>query len=181
MRILILISLFACSALGAAEMWRWVDKDGVIHYQDQPAPGAEKITVSSAPRVGTTAPAPARSGQSSVAPREFRYASCAIGSPAQDETFNNVNSVSASITLTPGLRPGDRVLMTLNGRKVDNWPDSATGYVLTGLFRGSYSLGAQVLDEGGRSICNSPPVAFHIRQPSLLSPARPKLPKPTGP
>lgn len=184
MRYLILLTLTACSALGAAEMWRWVDSDGVVHFADRAVPGAEKFTLQStqkpsAPAAGTAPPA-----RTAVRPADFRYTSCAITSPGQDEVFNNVNAVIASIELLPGQRPGDRVLMNLNGRRVANWPEAALGFTLTELYRGTYSLSAQILDEAGKTMCTSAQVSFHIRQPSMLTPATqvPKAPRvPTVP
>jgi hypothetical protein len=39
-----LLTVFAGSlAVQAAVVYRWVDADGVVHFSDQPVPGAEKI------------------------------------------------------------------------------------------------------------------------------------------
>lgn len=170
MRYLILLTLTVCSAVGAAEMWRWVDSDGVVHYADRAVPGAERFTLQSTPKPSTPAAPAAPPARTSARPADFRYTSCAITNPAADQVFNNVNTVNASIELLPGQRPGDRVLMNLNGRRVANWPEAAQGYVLTDLYRGSYSLSAQVVDEAGKTMCSSPSVTFHIRQPSMLTP-----------
>jgi hypothetical protein len=40
------------------------------------------------------------------------------------------------------------------------------------LNRGSYTLAVRVLDASGRTVCASPIVNFHVRQPSLLAPGR---------
>ena len=184
MRYLILLTLAVCSAVGAAEMWRWVDKDGVVHYADRPAPGAEKFTMQSTQKPAAPAgpaPPPART---SARPAEFRYASCAITSPTPDQVFNSVTAVNAGIELLPGQRPGDRVMMQLDGRRVANWPEGAQGFMLTDLSRGSYTLTAQIVDEAGKTMCTSAPVSFHIRQPSMLAPSSsvPTAPRvPTAP
>jgi hypothetical protein len=183
MRYLILLTLTVCSAVGAAEMWRWVDKDGVVHYADTPSPGAEKFTLQSTQKPTTPAGPAAPPARTSTRPA-FRYASCAITTPAPDQVFNNVTAVNAGIELLPGQRPGDRILMQLNGRRVANWPEGAQGFMLTELFRGSYTLTAQIIDESGKTMCTSATVSFHIRQPSMQTPSGgvPSAPRvPTAP
>ena len=49
------LSLLACAlcalTIGAAEVYRWVDADGKVHFSDAPPPGvvAEKLALKSAP------------------------------------------------------------------------------------------------------------------------------------
>lgn len=178
--------LLAASPLGAMNVYRWVDKDGVVHLSDQPTPGAEKIPVKGAPKPGSVSPAytpansGANSGDSETAPTagtRFRYTSCAVSSPAQDETFNSTDVVGVGIELLPGYRAGDRIEVQLNGQRVPDWPDTSTSYLLTGLARGSYSLTVTVLGPDGSLMCAAAPIGFHVQQPSLLSPGRKLAPK----
>jgi Domain of unknown function (DUF4124) len=172
-----LLSMVALTA-GAADTWRWVDANGVTHYSDRPIQGAEKVNLGSAPKPGSVvAPAATASGNSQQdSNTRLPYSRCAIASPAKDEVFSNVNSASASVDIVPVLQSDDRVRVVLNGRPVTNWPDSAASYTLTGLNRGSYVLAAQVVDAGGKVMCNGATSSFHVRQASLLSPQR--RPKP---
>ena len=49
MRLWLLMLLIAAAGLAAAaETYRWVDKDGHVHYSDRPRPGAERIELESA-------------------------------------------------------------------------------------------------------------------------------------
>jgi hypothetical protein len=43
---------------------------------------------------------------------------------------------------------------------------------LNGLFRGTYTLSARVLDASNRVLCTGPSISFNIQQASILSPAR---------
>jgi hypothetical protein len=180
MRKLTSILLLICGTpLGAAETWRWVDANGVTHYSDRPAPGAERITVN-APRPGSVVqPAPATSTTTALPPDRAAvpYTRCAITSPGNDEVFNAVNAVSASLALEPALQDNHHVQVMLNGRAVANWPEGALNYTLTDLYRGSYSLFARIVDLDGKMVCSGAPVTFHVRQPSLLSPARAPVPR----
>jgi hypothetical protein len=53
--------VLACSATAGTEVYKWVDKDGVVHYGDEPPEDtkSEKLTIESAPSI----PATTRPGQ----------------------------------------------------------------------------------------------------------------------
>ena len=171
--------LLGASSLGAMEAWRWTDKDGVVHYSDQPMPGAEKVQLNAAPKPGSVAPPTSRPQDSEDSARNppFRYTSCTVASPAQDEVFESVDSVGVSLQVLPGLRPGDRVEVRLNGQVVTDWPPSSTGYQLSGLARGNYQLSGRVLDADGHTMCTLTGSSFNVHQPSLLTPGRPPPPR----
>lgn len=44
------LALIASSATLAADVWRWTDAQGVVHYSDQPVPGAVRIKQTSTAR-----------------------------------------------------------------------------------------------------------------------------------
>jgi hypothetical protein len=164
----------------AAQMYKWVDRNGVTHYSDRPAPGAERIEIQpaqtfSAPRPST----PARGARAGADPNQpFRYDNCAISSPANDEVFLNVQRVSASWQFTPALRPGDTVRVVLDGQLVPGLTESAQSVTFDPIVRGTHTLQITALDEEGRTACESS-VTFHVRQPSLLQPNRvPPRPQP---
>ena len=169
------LTLLAVGPLGAMEVYRWVDKDGVVHFSDQPTEGAQKIPLKGAPRPGSVAPAntpvnTAESEGSRPAVEAFRYSACSISSPAQDETFSSPDAVGVAIDLQPGFRQGDRIQVQLNGQRVQDWPESSTSYLLTALPRGSYTLSVTVLGPDGERMCTAAPVGFQVTQPSILTP-----------
>jgi Domain of unknown function (DUF4124) len=178
MRKLALLLSMVAMAASATDTWRWVDANGVTHYSDRPTQGAEKVNLGSAPKPGSVVAPVAAAGSNSSQDSNVRvpYSRCAIVSPAKDEVFNNVNSVSATVEIAPVMQAEDRVRVVLNGRPVTSWPDSAASYTLTGLNRGSYVLAAQIVDAGGKVMCNGTTSSFHVRQATVLSPLR--RPKP---
>ncbi|MEO6079527.1 MAG: DUF4124 domain-containing protein [Steroidobacteraceae bacterium] len=162
----------------AAETWRWKDERGVVHYSDRPVAGAQRIDVVPASGAGTdtnTAPTSApRRAEQPAAP--FRYSSCIVAAPANDEVFNAVRSVSVSVQISPGLQSGHRMQVLLDGAVFAGWPAGALGHTLLDLDRGTHRLAVQVLDAGNQSLCTGPTISFHVRQPSILSPARKAAP-----
>lgn len=163
---------------GAAEMWRWKDADGVVHYSDRPVQGAERIDVraqnATGANVGTTA-ARAPRPEAPPAPSAARYKRCEVTSPTNDQVFNSVSAVMASLSIEPGLQVGHQLQVLLNGQAVQDWPAGVMSHTFLNLYRGSYTLSVRVLD-GNRELCSGPAVNFHVRLPSVLAPGR----QPTG-
>jgi len=177
MRILTsILGLLAMSGPLAAATYKWVDKDGSVHYSDQPQPGAEVIHVDTTPPGSVVTPAARAPAAAAPAGKPFTYASCAVSSPSQDQVFFNTRSVNVSLNVMPALQPDHTIVVKVNGGKVA-WPAGSTSYLLQDLSRGSFSVNAQVLNEKGVAVCNGPSVTFHIRQPSMLTPGAKAAPK----
>jgi hypothetical protein len=178
--ILFTLLLVPCSAVLAATVYKWVDEKGVTHYSDQPNPGAEKVKVSSAQSYQAAAAAPNRSpdvvlpNQTSSGPT---YSTCAIASPSNEQVFTNVTSVTGSMSLQPSLLAGHRVAIALDGKRVEGVSSSSSAFTVSPVFRGSHTLNLVVEDANGGVVCSSPPVTFHIRQPSAQAPRATSRPR----
>jgi Domain of unknown function (DUF4124) len=171
-RAALLSMLIALSATGA-EMWRWKDADGVTHYSDRPVEGAERMEVRSQNSTGEIAARPrAPVVLPPPPPPLFNYARCLVTVPNNDQVFNNMNTVQAAIAVEPDLQAGHQLQVLLNGQPDPQWQSGTRARLLVNLNRGSYTLAVRVLDASGRTVCASPIVNFHVRQPSLLAPGR---------
>jgi Domain of unknown function (DUF4124) len=188
MRTAVLVFALLVSLAAAAEdIWRWVDRDGVVHYSDRPAPGAEKIDL----KVQTYTPPPAPAA-ASVQPAESRkptepvtYRSVEIWEPAQDQAIVNMGgNLSVRMRVDPELAPGDSIYLYVDGQRYDDAAHNALDIDLTDVPRGSHTLAAVVTDPQGKTLIQSPPVVFHIVQTSVATPPQgPALrlkPKPHG-
>ena len=184
---LILAGLAVALVAHSQEIYRWVDKDGVVHYSDQPdSPNAELINVieSNSYEAADTAP-PAGGGSDDADEPDDEggaspYTSFSIVSPAPDEVFFGADAViSVSADLQGTLRPDHTVAFFLNGNRKE--ADSlSTDYA--GLARGTYFLRASILDGNGKPVITSQQTTFHVRQPSINSPQSPQAPpKPKPP
>jgi hypothetical protein len=182
MRMLLILAGLAVSLAAASqEIYRWVDKDGIVHYADQPgAANAELINVI-AP---STYEAPDSASYSSSGaddtgggrsePTASPYTSLSITSPSPDQVYFGADAVVlASVELGGTLQPDHTIAFFLNG---DRQPGEGGSTEFSGLARGSYSLRAAVLDQDGNPVIQSRPVSFHVRQPSKLSPQSPQAP-----
>ncbi len=170
------VMLLVAASLGAAEAYRWVDKDGVVHYSDKLVPGAEKVPLVSAPKPGSVPQNFTPSAPRTAEP-ETRYSACLITSPVAEQTFGIADAISIVVATQPGLQPGDRLSVTLNGSRIEDWPTGGTTHQVSGLPRGSYTLLAIVTGPAGTAKCSTAPLSFNVFQPSLLSPERKPAPR----
>ena len=180
--VLLLGSLCAVSAALATTYVR-VEKDGTKTYSDRPIPGGQPVDLQ--PAQTYSAPS-AATGSDSQRPREeqllqqtddFRYQNCGV-TPPNDTTFQNPESVLISVSISPSLRLGDIITLTVDGQPVGG-PNSLS-YTLSPAYRGTHTVGVNVANPNGKVVCNSTSV-FHVMQPGLNSPARQPAPRPPRP
>jgi hypothetical protein len=164
--------LFAASTTLATTYVR-VEKDGTKTYSDRPLPGGQPIDVQpaqtySAPPVNTAPSSVPREQRLLSEVDDFRYANCSTR-PGQDETFTNPEAVNLSVSLSPPLRPGDTIDLTVDGRSVG---DGTGSYTLRApIDRGTHTVAVNVKDRFGRSLCTASS-QFHVFRPSVNMPGR---------
>lgn len=172
------VLLATVAAAGAT--YRWVEGDGV-HYSDQPHPGAEKIFLGetqtySAPAAPAADATPAPTPPAATAPAAFRYDSCAVVQPAEDQVLIDVEKVTVAVQVSPAKRSGDRVVLYFDKQPIEPLSPDQTEFQITPIDRGTHSASASVRDARGKTLCHSPAVTFHVRQPSVLAPLNPNNP-----
>jgi hypothetical protein len=167
--------LLAAFAAQAAVVYKWVDADGVVHFSDQPVPGAQKInTDGSAGHSGTSfgvkgaaADDSAKKGQTG-SPDD--YTVLEITAPEHDQSFFGDAPVNAHLSLSPSLELNHVVTWFLNGTPIENSGSDPASITLSGLARGTYALSASVLDQASGKSRSAEAVNFYVKEPSLLSP-----------
>jgi hypothetical protein len=177
---LILAGLALPLAAASQEIYRWVDKDGVVHYEDQPnSPDAVLIDVI-APNEYESGDTASANYESTPDPQDEgaagNYGSLSIISPSADQVFFGADAaVTVTASLDGELMSGHSLVFFVNGAR-----RAAEGLSLAlgNLPRGSYTVGATVLDENGRPVVSSEQTRFHVRQPSINSPQSPQAPRP---
>ena len=163
---LLVVGLLATTAV-AAQAYRWVDENGVVHYSDRPELGAEQILLQDSNT--TTVRRPAQLGGQSADDQEaeeeegpFRYESIEVASPGAEETLWNIDGVlNVSIALTPALRPGHQVRVYFDGE-----PRMVTGtsFQIQEVWRGVHNIQVEVLNEGGELMIRSRTNRFYVQQ-----------------
>jgi hypothetical protein len=161
--------LFAAYTADGAVIYKWIDADGVVHFSDQPVPGAEKIVTSSPTNngIGGTVSA-STSSQPPAKLAAMAYTQFSIESPAKEQVFFNDEIVPIRLMLEPALRPNQTISWHLNGKELDDQPPTAVSFTLQSLARGTYVLAATITDSMTGESKTSDSVTFYMRQPSEL-------------
>lgn len=164
---LLLIALATLPAQAKDEIYRWVDKDGVIHYGARPP--AKDAKPAALPELQIYKPsASAAKAQSAAAPPPVAEAlELRITAPVADETFRDADGlIPVNALLTPALPAGGGYVFYLDGVSQNPKPWSSSTYVLTGVERGEHTVSVAVVDKTGRELKRSAAVSFHSKPPS---------------
>ena len=174
---LIIAGMLLSLAAEPQEIYRWVDKDGVVHYADQPgAPDAERVEIASSNEYEATPPDFSGGSTYSQQPVPLPYSSLTITSPAPDEVFFGADAViTGTAELAGELRSDHTLVFFVDGNRVTADGESVE---IANLDRGMHFLRAAILDQNGALLLSSPQVTFHVREPSIRSPQSPQAPKP---
>lgn len=165
MRILLLASLLL-PALALAEVYRWTDSDGVVHYSDQPAPDAERAEL---PKLQTVE-SPTETGGDSVAetPEKTHSPALTLAGPDPETTFRDARGlVPVRVSMDRELGRGERLVYYLDGNPVVE--ARKTRVQLEGVERGTHRLHA-ALKSGDRELARTRTVTVYVKPPSALSP-----------
>jgi hypothetical protein len=155
-------------------IYKWTDSGGLVHYSDQPVPGAEKIVTSGSSLNGMTSTASSGTAAGASAQKPAVPGSAltrfSITSPAADQTFFGDETIGVHLALEPELKPDQSITWHLNGKELEDQGSSATQFTLPHLERGTYVIAATITDQKTGSSQTTDSVNFFVRQPSELSP-----------
>jgi hypothetical protein len=133
-------------------VYKWVDKNGKVHFSDQPKDGAKKMTVRNVQSVDQVI---SERGKKLLKPVEkeinpydaFQYKSLEIVTPEHEQAqWSNDGVVNVSIKIEPKLRDLDRLKVTLNGEVVSQHQNKLD-FILEGVERGEHLLTVEIIDE----------------------------------
>ncbi|HEY4970614.1 MAG TPA: DUF4124 domain-containing protein [Steroidobacteraceae bacterium] len=173
-----MLATLAAFAAQAAVVYKWTDADGVIHFSDQPVPGAEKIHTSAGSLNGAVAPARSnldvpQAGAQKEAP-VLGYTEFAIASPVANQTFFGDEPINVGLALEPAIKSNHTLSWHLNGKELEDQGSNATQFKLPHLDRGTYAIAATITDPQSGESRSTESVTFYVRQPSELSPQHQK-------
>lgn len=148
----------------ADTVYKWVDAQGNVHYSDKPQPGAQKLklpAVQSYAAPAVAMPALPPPGNQTAAAPAMKFT---LSSPTDQETFWNVQEVTVTATVSPGLPPGASVTFHLDGQT--KGPAPSLSATFQDVYRGSHTASATLTLPGGREM-NAGPVTFYVHQASI--------------
>nr|WP_298722333.1 DUF4124 domain-containing protein [uncultured Steroidobacter sp.] len=161
----------AAPAFAGQTVYKWVDEKGVTHFSDQPVSGAEKVELSSGGNRAASPP-PSYTPSASQEPKAKpgpAYSRFVVESPQQDQAIINTGGkVTVQLSATPAIGPGHTVALYLDGAPVSDFNPNGMNYEFSDVPRGTHTVKAVVI-ENGKTIQETPPVTFHVRQETIFS------------
>jgi hypothetical protein len=164
----LLILLSVCFVLPAmADVYRWTDKDGVIHYTDKPPePGAKPVDLPQLQTFKPDALPSLHAGPDAPPAAKTVKVSISISTPAAEETIRDgEGKVPVSVTAVP--ESGQGIIYTLDGAAQNKQPTPSSAYLLTGVERGEHSIGASLVDASGKTLATAAPVTIYMMPPTV--------------
>lgn len=152
-----------------AEVYRWVDPEGVVHFADEPVPGAKPVRNKSI----TTIPAKAFTSSTDKTKRSAElqhYEYIKITAPTSQSTIWDANGrVAVVLECKPALRKQDGIVLLLDNQAIAK-PTKNRLIALAGITRGAHTLSAKIVNGQHKTIQSSKTVVFYLQKPRLTKP-----------
>lgn len=167
---ILIIPLMICVGVIHAQIFKWTDSNGVVHFSDHPHDGAKVIKLPDAQTYSPPA-VPALNNEASTANEKSSnssgevYTSLAITQPLNEATIrNNKGYLVVVAQLQPELIPGNKYQLLFDGAPLgDAQPNPA--FQLNGINRGSHTVAVQVVNAEGDALITSDSVTFFMHRP----------------
>ena len=163
--------LFFLAIPVSAEVYRNVDAYGNVTYSDEPSEGAEAVEVK--PATTITLPKPEAVQETEKLREEVQregaaYESLSFAYPDNNQAFySGSGDVQFEVRSTPGLQPGHKYEVTLDGQPVGQ---STSGSItVNNVFRGNHEARVHIVDENGVQVKTGSPITFTVHRPSALN------------
>ncbi len=171
--LLLILGLLGSVLAAHAEIYTWVDAQGVRHYSDRAAgPQARAADLPGIQTVEGSDAAPAAKNDNAVSARQPQQSrSPELLQPQPQDTIRSAQGVvpiEVSIG-DDGLRSGEQVVYYLDGAPVAESPTEALQFQLGGVPRGAHTLSVALLYQG-RELRRTDAVTFYMDQPAAITP-----------
>lgn len=166
------LGLILAASATAADVYRWVDDKGVVHYGDKPQhPGDQPVQLPQLQtyKSGTAPPGfanPADSSSSAAAKGKPPAAATAIAitAPEADETIRDADG-RVQVNVSGQAGHGQGLVYYLDGAAQNAAPTAATSYLLSGVERGDHSISVALVGADGQEVLRSAEVTIHMMPP----------------
>lgn len=180
--IIFFITFFCLTA--NAEIYKSVDKNGVVTFSDQPTPTSEvaklgevNIVTKAVPKTIIKATTDATNAVDPT--KHVDYTDFTISSQKNEDTVWNADSLPVSVNITPALQEGDTVQFLLNGSAVVPAVASTSTSIpkvineQAVLVRGTHTISANVLNASGEVLKTTPSITVFLHYTSVNQPHPP--------
>lgn len=174
MKVFVSLLLMMIICASNAQIYKWIDNQGGVHFSDTPQKGAQIITLpdeqnsSSLPSVTPqTATKSNKLHDHTLVKLKHSYTKMEIVRPESGATIrNNQGFVTVTAQTEPDLFPGDKLQLLYDNAALGA-PQKNPVFEINGMYRGSHTLAVQVMDEAGNAIDSSDPITIYVFRPRV--------------
>ncbi len=177
MRTRLLIILLLLPMFAYATVYKWVDKEGKVHYSDTPIENAQAVEFKSNTQNNIKLPPPVvlpKHSQSQTQTKQEGY-QLNIISPAEEETLRDNNgNITLSVNISPDLANSHQLLLLMDG-KVIGPPQRSSIFHLENIDRGEHIFKVQVITQNGKQLALTPPRTVFLHRAIINSAVKPAI------
>jgi len=183
MRLFLSILLLLGLAMNAqAEIYKWTDQKGNVHFSDSPHPGASQVILPAAqmqdPVTASNPPAATNNPPSVSSPTvtvtspppvvAHTYQKLDITAPLdQASIFNGPGEFTVTVNVVPSIMKGDKLQVLLDGKITGE--SNGNSVTLTPVDRGTHQVQAQIVDASNKTLISSKTITVFVHRASLLN------------
>lgn len=171
-KLVLTLSLALIASPACAEIYKWTDSNGNVHFSDKPHDGAEKVTLPpvqtySAPPTPVEEKKESNENSKKETTENAVYHEFTIVQPTDQATiWNNSGNMSVVVQTDPPLRPGDMIQLLMDNEPVGD-PQTSTTFDLTSLDRGSHTLVAKIINANGEVVATTDPLTVYMHKATV--------------
>ncbi|ABO25425.1 conserved hypothetical protein [Shewanella loihica PV-4] len=168
MRPILLFTLLLMTLGAQAAIYKWVDKDGKVHYSDTPVENSTQVEFKENTENQIKLPPPAVREPLTPAkeePKELYKLS--ISSPSEEETLRDNNgNITVIGSITPDLAAGHVLVLLMDG-KVVSTPQASPVFTLENVDRGEHKFEIKALAQNGKQLASTPPRTVFLHRATI--------------
>ncbi|MGR6871705.1 DUF4124 domain-containing protein [Pseudomonas sp. HK3] len=165
----LLLLLLLTPFIASAQVYTWVNEQGVRVYGDEPPAHASKAELPELQEVKMPKMVQKKEATTEQEENGFKgYRLLEIISPKEDHmiTTGHAGKTTVQVHIQPELQPKHEVTLLLDGQPVKT--GSQLQFQLDNLNRGSHLLQVHIKDQG-KLLISSPKRRIHVQRPSILN------------
>ncbi|QUN05739.1 DUF4124 domain-containing protein [Shewanella yunxiaonensis] len=174
MRVLLML-LCLLSVTAQATVYKWIDKDGNIHFSDQPHANAQQVKLpDNTGNQVTMTPVNAISNEEpTTAAEQKALYQVSIVSPHHEATIrDNAGDFTVTGNVQPELASGHYLQLFIDGVATSDAQASPV-FQLKNIDRGEHKLQLKVEQQNGKVLASSSEITIFLHQAGLIKPAIP--------
>ena len=150
------------------KIYRWVDKEGKVHFSDTAVPGTAEIEVKNNNLLSTGNKKRVITSQPTIADEShdktpINY-QANITSPEDDKALRSNNgSIDIHVSTTPAKKNTQTLQLYLDGKKLGS-PQLSTIIQAQNINRGTHQVQVELLDKNGKTLAKTQIVTVHLQR-----------------